>query len=154
MGGTKCPLFALLNSHIWAWPGIPPGRDYDCVNSTWLNWGGLAQTLEADPSQPGRVWWLDTLRFVFDSKWAHSMYSASFECLYGIYVMNIVKAMWAADTESSSYRTYTAAAQWVLYESLHLLGATRWPIFALFHHFTSLRRHGFQLDFSARELGG
>jgi hypothetical protein len=35
-----------------------------------------------------------------------------------------------------------------------LLGASRWPIFALFQHFAALRRHGFRLDFTARELGG
>lgn len=82
------------------------------------------------------------------------MHTASKECLYGLYVANIVKAMWIADTESSAYYTYSPYVSFVLYESLHLIGASSWPLFALLHHFTSLRRHGFRLDFSTRELGG
>eukprot|EP00933_Yihiella_yeosuensis_P007190 TRINITY_DN112119_c0_g1_i1.p1 TRINITY_DN112119_c0_g1~~TRINITY_DN112119_c0_g1_i1.p1 ORF type:complete len:478 (-),score=60.81 TRINITY_DN112119_c0_g1_i1:240-1616(-) len=85
---------------------------------------------------------------------AFSMYTASNECLYGLYVINIIKAMWCADTESSAFRVYAPYVSWVLYESLHLIGASSWHIFALLHHFTSLRRHNFRLDFSARELGG
>ncbi|CAE8642975.1 unnamed protein product, partial [Polarella glacialis] len=42
----------------------------------------------------------------------------------------------------------------VFYESLHLLGASKWRLFAILHHFTSLRRHTFRLDFTAKELGG
>lgn len=152
--GTEWPIYALLNSIDWVWPGIPHFRDYECVNTSILDWPVLRHVFAEEPKIPGRSWWLDSLRFVFDKRWAHSMYVASRECLYGIYVANFVKAMWAADTESSSYLVYAPYVQWVLYESVHLLGATQWPIFALLHHFTSLRRHGFRLDFTSRELGG
>jgi len=154
--GTEWPLYALLYSHDWRWPGIPAGRDYDCEfsNRSTAEWPRMRRALWADPARPGASWWLDSLRFVFSNKLAFDLYRGSRECLYGVYVMNIVKAMWAADTESSSYYVYAPYVQWVLYESLHLLGASSWRIFELLHHFTSLRRHGFRLDFTARELGG
>lgn len=150
--GTQWPVYALLNSNDWSWPGIPPGNDYDCVrskNSTITNWDAMRSSF----SRGTGSWWMDSVRFVFSKQLAYSLYTGSRECLYGVYVMNIVKAMWAADTESSSFRVYAPYVPWVLYESLHLLGASGWPIFALLHHFTSLRRHGFQLDFTAEELG-
>ena len=118
---------------------------------TTVEWSGLRRIFANDPQDPQRNWWLGAIRFVFDTRLAFSMYTASRECLYGLFVANIVKAMWAADTESSSYAIYAPYVSWVLYESLHFLGGTKWPMFALLHHFTSLKRHGFQLDFTAQD---
>ncbi|CAJ1434053.1 unnamed protein product, partial [Effrenium voratum] len=153
--GTDWPIFALLNSYDWSYPGIPRGNDYDCVKSNrTLDWPRLLAALQDDERRPEASWWLDILRYTFDNKLAMSMYLSSFECLYGVYVLNMVKAMWSADTESSAFRIYEPYVQWVHYESLHLLGASGWRIFELLHHFGSLRRHSFRLDFTAQELGG
>ncbi|CAK9115389.1 unnamed protein product [Durusdinium trenchii] len=154
--GTEWPIFALLHSYDWSYPGIPRNNDYDCAytNRSTLDWPRLLQALQDDSSRPDASWWLDLLRYTFDNKLAMSMYVSSSECLYGVYVLNMVKAMWSADTESSAFRIYSPYVQWIHYESLHLLGASHWRIFELFHHFTSLRRHNFRLDFTAQELGG
>merc|ERR1719235_2564877 len=40
----------------------------------------------------------------------------------------------------------------MFYESVHYLGGTSWPIFSLLEHGKSLRRHGFDLDFTETEL--
>lgn len=153
--GTDWPIFALLHSYDWSYPGIPRGNDYDCVqtNRNTLDWPQLLNVLQDDESRPDASWWLDLLRYTFDNKLAMSMYASSQECLYGVYVLNMLKAMWSADTESSAFRIYEPYVQWIHYESLHLLGASRWRIFELLHHFTSLRRHNFRLDFTTQELG-
>eukprot|EP00929_Paragymnodinium_shiwhaense_P007817 TRINITY_DN111717_c0_g1_i1.p1 TRINITY_DN111717_c0_g1~~TRINITY_DN111717_c0_g1_i1.p1 ORF type:complete len:732 (+),score=68.13 TRINITY_DN111717_c0_g1_i1:23-2197(+) len=154
--GTDWPVYALLNSIDWSWPGIPGNRDYDCERSAreTVEWPRFLRSFQVDPSRPGASFWSDSLRYIFAGQLAANLYTASHQCLYGVYAMNLGKTLWAADTESSSYTIYAPYTQWVLYESLHLLGATSWPIFALYHHFKSVRRHGFQLDYSARELGG
>merc|ERR1740121_3354520 len=154
--GTEWPIFALLNSYDWAWPGMPAHRDYKCElgNRTVVNWPRLRRTFQEDPTRPYATWWKDSVEFVFDKSLSMDFYTGSQECLYGVYIMNLIKAMWASDTESSSYKVYAPYVNWILYESLHLLGAGGWQLFALMHHFTSLRRHGFQLDFTGLELGG
>ncbi|CAK0790104.1 unnamed protein product [Prorocentrum cordatum] len=149
MMGTDWPMFALLNSYSWVWPGAPPGQDYDCIrsNRSTINWPALLNIFAEDPMSA-----YGTVSDVFDTNLAFHLNVGSRECLYGVYIMNIVKTMWAADTESSSYQTYSPYMGYVLYESLHLLGAARWPLFALIHHFTSIRRHGFRIDFSGEHL--
>lgn len=156
--GTDWPIYALLNSYDWAWPGTPKGSDYECIrpNATAevVDWHGLRRSFVENPIRPTTSWWSDSLKFVFNRDLVLDFHRASRECLYGVYVLNMVKAMWGADTESSIYYVYAPYVQWILYESLHLIGSGGWPLFALLHHFTSLRRHGFQLDFKAIELGG
>lgn len=154
--GTEWPIYALLHTSDWAWPGTPPHSDYECDRSNGsdaiLNWPLLRRAFWDD--RPHVSWWSESVKYVFDKALVDDFYRASRQCLYGVYVMNMVKAMWATDTESSSYDVYAPYVQWILYESLHYLGASGWPIFALLHHFTSLRRHGFRLDYIAAELGG
>eukprot|EP00927_Polykrikos_kofoidii_P018837 TRINITY_DN18779_c0_g1_i2.p1 TRINITY_DN18779_c0_g1~~TRINITY_DN18779_c0_g1_i2.p1 ORF type:complete len:732 (+),score=68.42 TRINITY_DN18779_c0_g1_i2:284-2479(+) len=154
--GTEWPLFALLSSYDWSWPGIPRGQDYDCRfgNHSIGDWQSFRSCFIPDALRSDASWYTDSLRYVFSDRLAKSLYTASTECLYGVYTMNLIKAIWAADTESSSYNTYAPYAQWILFESVHLLGATSWPLLPLFHYSTSVRRHGFQIDFSARELAG
>eukprot|EP00392_Amoebophrya_sp_AT5.2_P008343 g8364.t1 len=100
-----------------------------------------------------RSWWLDSIKFVYDSKISNDTATASTQCLYGLYTANVIKALWAADTESSAFGAYVEHIHSMFFESLHFLGGTAWPLFALLDHGKSLRRHKFNLDFSEEELG-
>ncbi len=59
---------------------------------------------------------------------------ASVECLYGIYTSTIIKALWTADSESSAFLTYARYINHMMFESLHYLGGTGWPLFSMWPH--------------------
>eukprot|EP00435_Cladocopium_sp_Y103_P076289 s49_g87.t1 len=48
VAGTDWPIFALLHSYDWSYPGIPRGNDYDCVqtNRNTLDWPQLLSVLQ------------------------------------------------------------------------------------------------------------
>ncbi|CAD7951954.1 unnamed protein product [Amoebophrya sp. A120] len=99
-----------------------------------------------------RSWWLDSIKFVYDKRISEDTATSSQQCLYGLYTANVIKALWAADTESSAFQAYAEHVNGMFFESLHFLGGSKWPIFALLEHGKSLRRHKFDLDFSRGEL--
>ena len=46
--GTEWPIFALLHSYDWSYPGIPQGNDYDCLEANrTLDWPSLLKSLQA-----------------------------------------------------------------------------------------------------------
>ncbi|CAD7922901.1 unnamed protein product [Amoebophrya sp. A25] len=99
-----------------------------------------------------RSWWLDSIKFVYSTDISANTPRASKECLYGLYTANVIKGLWAADTESSAFQAYAEHIQGMFYESLQFLAGSRWPIFSLLEHGKSLRRHGFNLDYTEAEL--
>ena len=91
---------------------------------------------------------------MYEKSLTENISKASKQCLYGVYTANLIKGLWAADTESSAFIAYSDSISSMFFESLHYLGGSRWPLFALLEHARTLKRHGFVMDFSDEELTG
>jgi len=118
----------------------------------WYNSTPFLRPSHAHYYSEQRSWWLDSIKHVYLEEMNSKMSTASKECLYGLYTAGIIKALWAADTESSAFQSYSESLSSMFYESLHFLGGSKWPIFALLEHSRSLRRHEYLIDFTESEL--
>ncbi len=138
--------------YVQAHPGIPSQRfaDLDTLLRTPLR--PFAKASQAHYYSDYRSWWLDSIKYVYAERIHEQTGVASQECLYGVYTANLIKALWAADTESSAFQPYSVAISNTFFESLHFIGASKWPIFALLEHGRSLRRHRYAMDFSEEDL--
>mmetsp|Transcript_86126 Transcript_86126/g.230632 ORF Transcript_86126/g.230632 Transcript_86126/m.230632 type:complete len:340 (-) Transcript_86126:944-1963(-) len=145
--GSRWPVFALLNSANWGVVGAPAAYRCDGVALS-VDWGRFRQVFENLHGS----WWQKSIEFVYHPEVGQSMFTASKQCLYGVYMSNLIKLLWAMESESSAYAIYAPYVQWIFYESPHLLGASGWPFFAVLHHGTALRRHGFIVDYDASDL--
>ena len=96
--------------------------------------------------------YMDSVRFVYNPLLNEQQTKCSTQCLYGLYTANVIKTLWSADTESSSWVSYDPYVSWIWYESAHFLGSSDWPLLELLHHGTSLKRHDFHVDFTSEEF--
>ena len=167
--GSDWPIFALLNSASWdSWPRL--GRDevseswlpedyfydekHDCLgadtNTSVLDWAEYLDVVttggnRADLTIVEAAMRLGNAKHVVKVE-------AQEHCLYGLQVIGLMSTLWIADTDSSSYQNYTSWYSDIWQVGPHFLGASRWPFFAILHHGTLLRRHGFYTDFTDVQL--
>eukprot|EP00397_Hematodinium_sp_SG-2012_P029807 GEMP01031522.1.p1 GENE.GEMP01031522.1~~GEMP01031522.1.p1 ORF type:complete len:570 (+),score=99.41 GEMP01031522.1:56-1765(+) len=153
--GTEWPIFALMATPRWDWPGDYSIRDFDCgevgnAGALGIRWSDFLDIFYTS----GVIWRGETTRFIFNTNLSDQMGRASKECLYGVYTATLIKSIWTLDTESSGWSIFEPYIMMMWDESPHLIGSSKWPIMELLHQMTFLKRHSFQLDFSDDELFG